>query len=173
MPPTSVSPQLTRCAIMILWLLKQVREPYRLGAEVPLLAEAVLNPYAYPGVQTWDCSEMVKIACQVAGLHQIGSLPVAQFDGAATQYLTCLNAGYDLPPDRAASLPGALLFIANPRVYPNKARGLGHVAISLGNGYCIEAKGRQYGVVITPITDRFNRAAKIPDLYLPLEGIHA
>jgi cell wall-associated NlpC family hydrolase len=79
-----------------------------------------------PNPKAFDCSELVQWAA-----HQVGvSIP----DGTMNQLPHIQRAGKTLPVSRAIRTRGALLF--RP----------GHVAISLGNGKTIEAKGSQYGV---------------------------
>jgi len=79
-----------------------------------------------PNPKAFDCSELVQWAA-----HQVGvSIP----DGTMNQLPHIQRAGKTLPIAKAISTRGALLF--RP----------GHVAISLGNGKTIEAKGSQYGV---------------------------
>ena len=63
--------------------------------------------------------------------------------------------------------PGALLFIQSEKTYPTKLHHIGHVAISLGNGYMLEARGRAYGVTIGPVRPSFNLACKLKELYAP------
>jgi len=48
-----------------------------------------------------------------------------------------------------------------------KPHGIGHVAISLGNGFLIEARGKPYGVTIGPVRETFNLAGKVRELYTP------
>jgi len=64
-------------------------------------------------------------------------------------------------------LPGALLFIQSVAAYPRKPHNIGHVAISLGNGYLLEARGSRYGVTIGPVRPSFNLATKVTELYTP------
>ena len=79
-----------------------------------------------PNPKAFDCSELVQWAA-----HQVGvSIP----DGTMNQLPHIQRAGKTLPVSKAIRTRGALLF--RP----------GHVAISLGNGKTIEAKGSQYGV---------------------------
>jgi hypothetical protein len=59
-------------------------------------------------------------------------------------------------------LPGALLFIQSASAYPRKPHNIGHVAISLGNGYILEARSSRYGVTIGPA--RRSRPRAHPDL---------
>ena len=64
-------------------------------------------------------------------------------------------------------LPGALLFVQSASAYPRKPHRIGHVAISLGNGYILEARGRAYGVTIGPLRPSFDLATKVQELYTP------
>jgi hypothetical protein len=41
------------------------------------------------------------------------------------------------------------------------------VAISLGNGYLLEARGSRYGVTIGPVRPSFNLACKVKELHTP------
>jgi peptidoglycan hydrolase-like protein with peptidoglycan-binding domain len=88
-------------------------------------AETNLND---PNPKTFDCSELVQWAA-----HQVGvSIP----DGTMNQLPHIQRAGKAISVDQALRTKGALLF--RP----------GHVAISLGDGRTIEAKGSKYGVGI-------------------------
>ncbi|QRO01088.1 peptidoglycan-binding protein [Archangium violaceum] len=88
-------------------------------------AETNLND---PNPKAFDCSELVQWAA-----HQVGvSIP----DGTMNQLPHIQRAGKAISVDEALRTKGALLF--RP----------GHVAISLGDGRTIEAKGSKYGVGI-------------------------
>ncbi|MBN1209210.1 MAG: peptidoglycan-binding protein [Myxococcaceae bacterium] len=88
-------------------------------------AETNLND---PNPSAFDCSELVQWAA-----HQVGvSIP----DGTMNQLPHIQRAGKAISVDQALRTRGALLF--RP----------GHVAISLGDGRTIEAKGSKYGVGI-------------------------
>jgi cell wall-associated NlpC family hydrolase len=88
-------------------------------------AEANLND---PNPSAFDCSELVQWAA-----HQVGvTIP----DGTMNQLPHIQRAGKAISVDQALRTKGALLF--RP----------GHVAISLGDGRTIEAKGSKYGVGI-------------------------
>lgn len=97
--------------------LSQQGKPYVFGAEVRLND---LNPPAF------DCSELVQWAAARVGL----SLP----DGTMNQLPFCQQRGTTISVAQALLVRGALLF--RP----------GHVAISLGDGTTIEARGAEYGV---------------------------
>jgi len=99
--------------------LAQEGDQYIFGAEA--------NPNN-PNPKAFDCSELVQWAA-----HQVGvSIP----DGTMNQLPHIQRAGKTISVARAVSTRGALLF--RP----------GHVAISLGDGRTIEAKGSRYGVGI-------------------------
>jgi len=89
--------------------------------------------------------------------------PITAFDGAGTQW----ERSRSIPFEEGARLPGALLFIQSESTYRTKPHYIGHVAISLGNGYVLEARGPAYGVTIGPVRPSFNLAAKISELYTP------
>lgn len=94
-------------------------------------AETNLND---PNPSAFDCSELVQWAAAQVGV----SIP----DGTMNQLPHIQKAGKGISVDQALRTRGALLF--RP----------GHVAISLGDGRTIEAKGSKYGVGIFPATGR-------------------
>jgi cell wall-associated NlpC family hydrolase len=116
--------------------LGQAGDSYVFGAET---APENADPEAF------DCSELVQWAAQRAGVE----VP----DGALWQYLHLEEQGATISVEQAMSTPGALLFS-----FP------AHVAISLGDGRTIEARGSQYGVGSWPAEGRFEYAAVIPGL---------
>lgn len=63
-----------------------------------------------------------------------------------------------------------LLFIQSVSAYSRKPHTIGHVAISLGNGYLLEARGSRYSVTIGPLRPSFNLACKVQELYAPRGG---
>lgn len=97
--------------------LSQRGKPYVFGAEVRL---------DDPDPPAFDCSELVQWAAHRVGL----SLP----DGTMNQHPLCERKGTLISVPQALLVRGALLF--RP----------GHVAISLGDGTTIEARGAEYGV---------------------------
>jgi len=127
--------------LMVRIALGQAGDRYVYGAEAKLSDK---DPDAF------DCSELVQWAVAQAG----GSIP----DGSSAQYATCRKHHTTLTVAQAIKTRGALLF-----------RGPGgneHVAISLGNGKTIEARGRAYGVCEAPATaSRFTLAGKVPGLH--------
>lgn len=130
--------------------LAQSGDRYVYGAE----ADGKADPTAF------DCSELVQWAADRAG--------VQVQDGAANQYLQMKAAGAVISPEQAARIPGALLFRfdVEPPGGPG-GRGTAHVAISLGNGKTIEAKGSEYGVGEFDVGRRFTHAAYVPGLSDP------
>lgn len=112
--------------------LKQAGEQYVYGAEVNL------NDPDPPG--PWDCSELVQWATFRLG----GS--VAMPDGSAAQLAYCKSHQCEIPVQEAIGLQGALLF--------GQTKDWHHVAVSLGNGSTIEARGKAYGVNRFPANNR-------------------
>ncbi len=128
--------------------LDQNGKPYRMGAE------ADLND---PDPAILDCSELVEWAA-----HQVG---VKITDGSWLQYLDLKQRGALMPVEQALRTPGALLFSFSEEPTPGGGRpSQAHVAISLGDGRTIEARGRDYGVGVFEAGDRFAYAGFIPDL---------
>lgn len=151
---------MTRTGLAILWALKQVGRAYRMGAEVPLLPDAVGDIHAYADVVAYDCSELVQVALWVAGVKQIGNCSIEKYDGAAQQYLCARPIAIPT----ARNTPGALVFVRDPYAYPGKANHIGHVAMVIAPGYVVEARGHDYGVCISMVRQSFNLAAKVEEL---------
>jgi cell wall-associated NlpC family hydrolase len=138
--------------------LKEVGKPYVLGSEG--------DPEQ--SLKTWDCSELVQHLLAQVRVEQVTDsdgrvTPVAAFDGAGLQW----ERSRSIPFAEGVKLPGALLFIQSEKSYRTKPHHIGHVAISLGNGYVLEARGRAYGVTIGPLRPSFNLATKVQELYTP------
>ena len=144
--------QTSKCGIFLLTLLKQVGKPYIYGAEVLL---------DNPNPSAFDCSELVQWALAQAGLTHVCDLPIKRFDGAGNQFLNSRT----VPISVAREHLGALLFIQDKEAYATKPARIGHVGVVIAPGYVVEARGRNYGVVISKITERWNLASKIPELY--------
>ena len=126
----------------------QAGDRYVFGAET---SSSDTDPDAF------DCSELVQWAAQKAGVDVV--------DGASNQYLTLKEKGMLVPVEQARSIPGALLFSFSSEPQPGGGRpSTAHVAISLGNGNTIEARGRAYGVGEFAVGRRFDYAAVIPGL---------
>ena len=49
--------------------------------------------------------------------------------------------------------------------YPDKAHQIGHMPISLGDGYVLEARGRAYSVTIGPVRVSLSLAEKAREVY--------
>jgi peptidoglycan hydrolase-like protein with peptidoglycan-binding domain len=115
---------------MVRAALSQQGDRYIFGAEVKLNDP---NPSAF------DCSELVEWAVAQAG----GKI----CDGSQYQRKACRDAGLAISVEQALRTPGALLFTDT------------HVAISLGDGRTIEARGSKYGVGIFSAHNRGWKAA--------------
>ncbi|SDC46409.1 C40 family peptidase [Nocardioides lianchengensis] len=89
------------------------------------------DPYVWgaSGPGSWDCSGLVQEATRAGG--NVLAKP------SASQWAAVQQAGKTMSVDEALRTRGALLFIQNGEIR--------HVAISLGNGSTIEAKGSAYG----------------------------
>ncbi len=116
---------------------------------------------ADPGV--FDCSELVQWSAAQVGVE----MP----DGSWLQYLELKEQGAVIPVEQAAQTPGALLFSFDREPTASGGRpGSAHVAISLGDGTTIEARGTRYGVGTWETGERFQYAAVIPGLGTPTLG---
>jgi len=109
-----------------------------------------------PNPVSFDCSELTKWAAARSGL----TIP----DGAAHQYVWLKEQGATMTVQQALQTPGALLFSFDGEPQPGLSvePAHAHVAISLGNGKTIEARGHAYGVGVFDAGDRFNYAGMIP-----------
>lgn len=136
----------TPIRMVVDYALAQTGDRYVLGAEVPT--------YAHDS-DIWDCSELVEISCRESGVRP--TMP----DGAHWQLSHCQKYNTTIPVATAYTVYGALLFIDK-----GAAGGGGqgnHVAISLGNGMTIEARGKAYGVGSWAAPGRsWTHAATIP-----------
>jgi cell wall-associated NlpC family hydrolase len=115
--------------------LKQDGKPYIFGAETDLRD---------PSPTAFDCSELVQWAAKQAGVV----IP----DGSAAQLLLCQTLRTTIAVGQAKLVRGALLF--RP----------GHVAISLGDGRTIEARGAAYGVGTFDERDTWTAGALVPSM---------
>jgi cell wall-associated NlpC family hydrolase len=148
----------TKAAHLLVLALKEAGKPYVLGSE----------GQPEESLKTWDCSELVQHLLAQVGVVQVTDskgrvTPITAFDGAGFQW----ERSRSIPFDAGVKLPGALLFVQSASAYPRKPHNIGHVAISLGNGYLLEARGRAYGVTIGPVRPSFNLACKVRELYAP------
>ena len=127
---------------------------YVFGAEA---SPSDSNPTAF------DCSELTQWAADRVGV----TIP----DGAMYQYLDLKSEGQLMPVDEALHTKGALLFYFSSEPTSGGARpSEAHVAISLGDGRTIEARGSSYGVNEFPAAGRFNYAGMIPQMADPVPG---
>lgn len=111
-----------------------------------------------PNPASFDCSELTKWAAARSGV----TIP----DGAAHQYVWLKEQGATMTVQQALQTPGALLFhfASEPQPGLGGEPPVAHVAISLGNGKTIEAKGHAYGVGIFDAGDGFNYAGMVPGM---------
>lgn len=115
--------------------LSQDGKPYIFGAETRLTD---------PSPVAFDCSELVEWAAKQTGL----TIP----DGSAAQLAYCKTLGTLIAVHQAKLVAGALLF--RP----------GHVAISLGDGRTIEARGAAYGVGVFDERSTWTHGALVPGM---------
>lgn len=129
--------------------LSQQGKPYVWGATASITDA---NPAAF------DCSELTKWAAARSGV----TIP----DGAAHQYVWLKQQGATMSVQQALHTPGALLFhfASEPQPGLGSEPPVAHVAISLGNGMTIEARGHAYGVGVFEAADRFDYAGMIPGM---------
>src|SRR5262245_34412100 len=121
--------------------LKQAGERYVYGAEVKLDDPDPKGP--------WDCSELVQWAT-----YRVGA---AMPDGSLNQLHFCQEHGTTMPIRDGIDTQGALLFVQKGSEH--------HVAVSLGNGQTIEARGKAYGVGSWNAPGRpWTHAARVPGL---------
>lgn len=102
----------------------------------------------------FDCSELIQWSCARARLSPV--MP----DGAYNQWMHCKKYSTMLTVTTGMKTRGALLFVGDGTGVGRDA--ITHVAMSLGDGTTIEARGRKWGVGVFPSVGRFDFAAKIP-----------
>lgn len=106
-----------------------------------------------PDPAAFDCSELIEWSC--ARNHVDPTMP----DGSWAQYNHCKTHKLVIPVDQAIRTYGALLFRGTGTSNPASE----HVAMSLGDGNTIEARGRAYGVNVFGATGRsWHAAGMIP-----------
>jgi len=129
--------------------LSQQGKPYVWGAK---------GSVSDPSPAAFDCSGLTSWAAARAGV----TIP----DGAAHQYVWLKEQGATMTVQQALATPGALLFHFDSEPQPGLSGEppVAHVAISLGNGMTMEAKGHAYGVGVFQAGDRFNYAGMIPGM---------
>lgn len=122
--------------------LSQQGDPYVFGAEAE---------FDDPDPDAFDCSELVQWAAARCRIQFV--------DGAQNQRDACRRAGTLMDTGTARKTRGALLF----RI--DEAPGRDHVAISLGDGRTVEARGVAYGVNTFSSAERpWTHAGLIPGL---------
>lgn len=122
--------------------LTQRGDPYVFGAEAS---------FSDPNPKRFDCSELVEWAAARCGVRFV--------DGAQNQRDACKRAGTLIDVKTGLRTRGALLFRIDP------GPGNDHVAISLGDGKTMEAKGKAFGVNVFSAAGRaWTHAGLIPGL---------
>lgn len=116
----------------------QKGKPYVFGAEAKDL-----------NARAWDCSELVEVVCQIAGVTP--RVP----DGAFYQW----KAVSPISVEKAKKIPGALLFCGSGKGTGRAA--IDHVAFSRGDGTTIEARGKAWGTGNWAVGNRFQFAGLI------------
>lgn len=106
-----------------------------------------------PDPDGFDCSGLVTWACERAGVDMA--------NGAFWQYKTCANAGTLVDVDTALATRGALLFVKR-NAHPVAFDDVPHVAISLGDGTTVEARGTKWGIGTWAGAGRFQEGGLIP-----------
>lgn len=122
-------------------------KPYIFGTEASPLD---------PDPEAFDCSELVEYSASRTGIKP--KVP----DGAYYQWQHTRNHGLAIPVKEGIHTYGALLFIGDGTGVGRDA--ITHVAISLGNGTTIEARGARWGVGVWSAERGFNYAGRIPGL---------
>jgi NlpC/P60 family len=118
----------------------------------------VVGPSRTTGVDGYfDCSGLVTYAARRLGVPNVPTVSWMQ-----AQW--CRNAGTLISIQTAFTTPGALLFEGPNMGYAGYGPS-GHVAISMGNGQVIEARGHAYGVLVDSAYGRpWTNAGKVPSL---------
>lgn len=142
---TATATDLTRLAVA------QSGKPYVFGTET---LPTDPNPRAF------DCSELVQWCCD-----RLGVVP-AMPDGAWVQVAHCRAHSNLVSVNSAIATQGALLFLFAGDPFSSKGRPrVSHVAISLGDGRTIEARGTAYGTGIFTAHNRgWTHAGLVPGL---------
>lgn len=131
-------------------LVAQAGDAYRFGHEVDL---------DDPDPEAFDCSELVEWACARVGV--VPKMP----DGSWLQARHCKAYSTLTPIDSAIKTPGALLFRFSSSPFEGDRPTSSHVAVSLGDGRTIEARGTAYGTGIFNAKGRtWTHAGLVPGL---------
>lgn len=104
-------------------LIAQVGKPYVFGSEVALTCQ---DP------DQFDCSELGQ------WFHAIEGVTVP--DGAKYQFAACIP------------IPLDALDVCDPIFKSSPEKGIYHVGYYIGNGKLVEAKGKNYGVVVSSLS---------------------
>lgn len=131
-------------------LLSQDGDRYEFGHEVKL---SDTDPAAF------DCSELIEWAAYQVGVHP--KMP----DGSWLQARHCADYGTLIPISQGLTTRGALLFRFSSDPFTGGRPSNSHVAVSLGDGRTIEARGSRHGVGIFSANGRgWTHAATVPGL---------
>ena len=132
-------------------LLRQKGDRYLFGVE---------NKISDPDPKSFDCAELVEWGC--GRLKIDPRMP----DGSWLQAQHCRKHGTLIKVSQAVKTQGALLFhFTGGDPFGRNRPAMAHVAVSLGNGSTIEARGRKYGVNCFQAGGRgWTHAARIPGL---------
>lgn len=107
----------------------------------------------------FDCSELVEWGC--ARLKIKPKMP----DGSWQQFRHCKKNGTTIAVERAILTPGALLFKFKGDPESGDRPKEAHVAVSLGNGMTIEAKGKKFGIGVFSAESRgWTHASLVPGI---------
>ena len=156
-----MSAEVSRVLVAVLWAQAQVGADYLLGAKPRLDAMRIVAA---------DCSGLARTALAITGIKQIQSpdsaakLPIGQWNGTWTQFKWMVHT----------SVPYALDHVGMFLCREQRPGGHGHIALSLGEGRTVEARGSKYGVCIVPADQQAGRGwdfgGKVRDLFQPWEG---
>jgi len=146
----------TRVQLAIMAGLRRLGDPYLMrGLEgKPLLT----------GRRETDCSGFMQVIVAEAGIERITmgvrSIGIRSWAGSVIQFNWCR----EIPVSAALGRDGIGTFLFS------KPRGsiAGHVALSLGHGYTLEARGSEGVCIVRPETNakrKWDRAAKLPKLF--------
>lgn len=131
-------------------LVSQKGDRYKFGVEV---SPSDSDPTAF------DCSELIEWGCARLGI--VPTMP----DGSWNQIQHCTAHAPKISVEKALLQSGALLFIFSSDPFTPQRPDRAHVAMSLGNGMTIEARGKAYGVGIFSVEKRgWTHAGLIPGL---------